>query len=231
MKKFFRLSMLAGLILAMCMLASCGENADEAYVGKWIPVAGEAYGVTLTGDDISGFELELKSGGKAVFTVDGESENVKWKSDGDVVTLTVSGTDMTATVKDNAMVFENMMETELKLTFAKEGTDATNPENYFTEAEKNMIGKWQSDKLTNVLGDPIDTYAPDALELEFLVDHTMNITLDGETISGKTWSLLDDWGSVYYDESVDLNWDIEEDGISVKYIINDEYFVFHCVKK
>lgn len=233
MKKFVRLSMFVGLILTMClMLSACaGGNADEAYVGKWVSVAGEAMGVTLTGDDISGFGLDLQSGGKAVLTVDGDSENVKWKNEGAVVTITVNGTDMTATVQNDTMVFDNMLDMGLKLTFAKEGTDAAKSENYLPEADKNMVGTWQSDNVTDVLDDPVDTYAPDALKLEFAADHTMNITLDGETVSGKSWSLLgDDWGTVD-DESVNMNWDITEDGISVNYTIDDEYYVFHCVKK
>lgn len=233
MKKMFKMSMLAGVMAVMCMLAACGGggNADAAYVGKWVSVAGEAMGLTLTGDDISGFALELKEGGKAVLTVEGESDNVKWKNEGNTITITASGTDMTATVENNTMVFNNMLNMGMDLTFAKEGTEAANSENYLPEAEKNMIGTWQSDSVTDVLGDPVDAYAPDALQLTFSGDHTMNITLDGETVSGKKWSLLgDDWGSVD-DESVNMNWDIEADGIDVNYTIDDEYYVFHCVKK
>lgn len=223
---------LLGLIFAMFMLVACSsENADEKYVGKWISVAGEAYGVTLTGEEISGFGLNLQNGGNAVLTVDGDSANVKWKNEGDVITVTANGTDMTATVKNDTMVFDNMLDMGLKLTFAKEGTDAANPENYLSEAEKNMIGTWQSDSVSDILGDPIDTYSPDALKLEFYGDHKMNITLDGETVSDKKWSLLgDDWGSAD-DESVNINWEIEDDGISVNYIVDNEYYVFHCVKK
>lgn len=232
MKKLLRISMFAGLISAMCMLSACGgENVDKAYVGKWVSVAGETMGVTLTGDDISGFALDLQDGGKAVLTVDGDSNNVKWKNEGNVVTITANGTDMTATVENNTMVFENMLDMGLDLTFAKEGTDAVKPENYLPEAEKNMIGMWLSNNVTDILGDPVDAYSPDALKLEFSGDHTMNITLDGETVSDKSWSMLgDDWGSVD-DESIDMNWDVNDDGIDVNYTIDDEYYVFHCVKK
>lgn len=232
MKKLFRLSMFAGLMLSICMLTACGGgNADSAYVGKWVSVAGEAMGVTLTGDDISGFAFDLQDGGKAVFTVEGESENVKWKTEGNVITITENGIEMTGTLENDTMVFENKLDMGVDLTFAKEGTDAAKPENYLPEAEKNMIGTWQSENVTDVLGDPVDTYASDALKLEFSGDHTMNITLDGETVSGKKWSLLgDDWGNVD-DESVNMNWDINEEGIDVNYTIDGEYYVFHCVKK
>lgn len=223
--------MFAGLIVAMCMLSACGGNSKSEYVGKWISVLGEAYDVRLTGEYISGFALDLQDGGNAVLTVEGDSENVKWKNEGNVITITAEGVDMTATVQNDTMVFDNMLDMGLKLTFAKEGTEAANPENYLSEADKSMIGTWQSESVTDVLDDPVDTYAPDSLKLEFSGDHTMNITLDGENISDTNWSLLgDDWGTVD-DESINMNWDITEDGIDVNYTIDDEYYVFHCVKK
>lgn len=45
------------------MLAACGGNgrADEKYCGKWISVAGEALGMTLSGEDIEGSVLSLKA--------------------------------------------------------------------------------------------------------------------------------------------------------------------------
>lgn len=232
MKRISKLLVLVCFAMTMCMLSACGGgNADEAYVGKWVSVAGEAMGLTLTGEDISGFALELKSGGKAVLTVEGDSDNVKWKNEGNVITISANGTDMTGTAENDTIVFDDMLDMGLKLTFAKEGTDAANPEKYLPEADKNMVGEWQSDDVTDVLGDPVDVYAPDALKLEFSGDHTMSVTLDGETVSDLNWSLLgDDWGTVD-DESINMNWDIGEDGIDVNYTIDDKYYVFHCVKK
>lgn len=230
MKKFLRLSMFVGLLLAVCMLSACGGNSDGKYVGKWISVSGEAYGVTLTGEDISGFGLELKDKGKAVLTVDGESEDVKWKNDGNTITITASGTDMKGIAENDTIVFDNMLDMGLKLTFAKEGSKAAQPENYLPEADKNMLGEWKSESVTDILGDPVDTYAAEALKLEFADDHTMDIYLDGESYLDKRWSLLDDWGSTY-DEGIDLTWDITEDGIEVSYEIDGEYYIFHCVKQ
>lgn len=230
MKKFLRLSMFVGLVLAICMLSACGGKSDEKYVGKWISVTGEAYGVTLTGEDVNGFGLELKEKGKGVLTVDGESEDVKWENDGNKITITAEGTDMNAVVENDTMVFDDMLGMGLKLTFAREGSEAAKPENYLPEADKDMIGEWKSDNVTDILGDPVDTYAADALKLEFANDHTMNIYLDGESYLGKRWSLLDDWGSTY-DEGIDLTWDITEDGIEVSYEIDDDYYIFHCVKQ
>lgn len=234
MKKFLRLLMFVGLIVAMCMLSACGgksnDKSDDKYLGKWIPVTGEAYGVTLTGEDVSGFGLELKEKGKAVLTVEGENEDVEWKRDGDAITITANGTDMNAVAENDTLVFDNMLDMGVKLTFAKEGSDSAKPENYLPEADKNMIGEWESDGVTDILGDPDDTYAADALKLEFANDHTMNIYLDGESYLGKRWSLLDNWGSTY-DEGIDLTWDITEDGIEVSYEKDGKYYVFHCVKK
>lgn len=230
MEKFSRLLAFISIALTVCVLSSCtgGANADKAYVGKWVSVTGEAMGITLTGEDIGGFALDLQEGGKAVLTVDGESESVKWQNEEEILTVSANGTDMTGTVKGDTIVFDDMLNMGLKLTFAKEGTDAAKPENYLPEADKGMLGTWQSNRVTDILGDDVDAYAADALKLEFTAEHTVNIALNGEETNGKKWSLIgDDWGSV---DDVNMNWDITQDGIDVNYTIDDEYYVFHCVK-
>lgn len=232
MKKIIKNFGVVILSLMLCMLSACGGggNSDEKYVGKYVSVAGEAMGVTLTGEEISGFDIELKEDGKAVLTVDGDEQNFKWKNDGESIVISGGDNEMTGVVDGDTIVFDNMLDAGLKVTFAKEGTDAANPENYMSAEEKNMIGVWQSSNVTDILGDPVEDVAGDALKLEFNSDHTMGVYFDGGDCVTEKWSLVGDWGSIEGDDSY-INWDITDDGISVNYIIGDEYYVFSCQKQ
>lgn len=50
--------------------------------------------------------LELKSGGKAVFTSDGESETVDWKVDGEKLVLSAEGETLEGTIKDGIITLD-----------------------------------------------------------------------------------------------------------------------------
>lgn len=220
------------LILSMVfMLSACGGSgdADDKYAGKWNSVMGEMAGITLTGEEVKGFAFDLQSSGKAVLTVDGETENGKWRSENDTVIITISGTEMTGVVEDDKIVFDNMLDMGIKMTFAKEGSESSKPENFLPEADKKMIGTWKSDKVTDILGGPTDAYPADGLKLEFTAEHSVNIDLNGE-VNQTSWSLVGDTMGILDDDTIDLNWDVKDDGIGVNYKINDEYYIFHCVK-
>ena len=61
------ISLVLALFL-MVSLSACGSSgrADEALVGKYLAVTGTSMGMTLSGADMAGFTLELKSGGNYV---------------------------------------------------------------------------------------------------------------------------------------------------------------------
>lgn len=223
------------IIIAVCLmfaLTACGGggNADDKYVGNWISVAGETMGYVLTGEDISGFALNLESGGKGTIDIEGESEKLKWSNDDTTLTVTVEGEEMVATVGEDTLVFDDMLGLGMKVTFAKEGTEAANPENYIPETDKAMLGTWKSYKVTDVLGDDASAEIdPDALTMTFKGDYTVDIEYNGETITGEVWSMLDTWGSLD-DSEYDFSWDIVEDEIHVTYSNDEDYFIFICSK-
>ena len=93
--------------------------------GNYIPVIGEMMGTAMTGDDLSGFGIELKGNGKGVMTVNGESEKVKWKKDDTTITITVEGTDITGELGEDCFVVKDMLGMGMDFTFAKEGTPAS----------------------------------------------------------------------------------------------------------
>lgn len=234
MKKYLKLMGLIGLLCAVMVMSACGGSggrADAQYEGKWISVAGEAMGMTLTGDDISGFALELQSGGKAVMTVEGDSQKVKWTNDDSNITIKVGSTEMVGALGEDTIVFDDMLGMGMKLTFAKEGSDAAKPENNLPEADQKMVGTWQSHTVTDVLGDPVEGLNGDELKMVFAPDHTVQVFVDDTDCGTTKWSLLgDDWGSVD-DDSVSISWDITEEGIEVNYSDDEDYYIFSCTKQ
>ncbi|MBR0303052.1 MAG: hypothetical protein IJQ80_04320 [Clostridia bacterium] len=84
MKKFFALLIVAAMVFT---LVACGSSK---YVGKY---KADIMGMTI--------ELELKSGGKAVATIEGEESNFEWSSKDKTITLKDSDTTTDGTVSDD----------------------------------------------------------------------------------------------------------------------------------
>lgn len=232
MKKYLNFAGMIGVLCVVFMLSACGGSGrtDAEYEGKYISVSGEAIGMTLTGEDISGFGLELKSGGKGTMTVNGESDTIKWTNDDKNITVKISGTDIVGAIGQDTITFDNMLNMGMKLTFAKEDSEAAKLENTLPESDKRMLGIWQSHTVTDVLGDPIEGFSGDELKMEFAADHTAKVTFKGKDLGSHKWSLVGDWGSLDGDE-LNINWDITDNGIDVNYSTDDDYFVFGCTKQ
>ena len=233
MKKSLKSLGIISMVLIMCVLTACGSTgrADEKYIGKWISVSGEALGMTLSGEDIQGFSIDLKSGGKADLTVEGESQGVKWTNDDTSITIKAGSTEIAGTFGEDTIVFDDMLGMGMKITFAKEGTEAAKPGNNMPEADKKMIGTWQSHTVTDVLGEPIEGMDGNMLKMVFSPDYTVQVYMDGEDCGITKWSLFgDNWGSVD-DENVELSWDIAGDSIHVNYTNDDDYLTFICTKQ
>ena len=211
--------------------AGSGGGAKQAdpLEGKYIPVVGEMMGVALTGDELAGFGIELQGGGKAVMTVDGESHNVKWTKDDATVTLTVDGEEITGERGEDYFVVRDMLGLGMDLTFAKEGTPAADPVRYLPETEKFMLQDWQSVLVTDILGDPTDEMLPDALQMSFRSDHTMDAVVEGKEFKDLAWSNLSDYGSVD-SEDIKLTWKVLDDGLEADYVKDGEYYTFFCPK-
>ncbi|MFQ7291218.1 MAG: hypothetical protein ACLRQ0_03095 [Monoglobales bacterium] len=232
MKKYFNFTYAIVLLCAVFMLSACGGSgkADAEYEGKYISVAGEAMGMTLTGEDINGFGLELKNGGKGTMTIYGDSGTIKWTNDDENITVNIDGTDIVGAIGQDTITFDNVLDMGLKLTFAKEGSEAAKPENHLPETDKKMLGIWQSNTVTDVLGDPVEGLSGNELKMEFAADYTVKVTFKGNDLGSHKWSLLGDWGSLDSDV-LDISWDINDNGINVNYSTDEDYFVFSCTKQ
>lgn len=220
------------VVLCIFTLAGCGGGgrADSEYEGKYISVMGEALGVTMTGEDIEGFSLELLSGGKGNMAIDGDSESIKWTNDDTNITLEISGQEVVGELGTDTIKFENLLDMGLDLTFAKEGTDAANPENYLPEEDKFMIGKWKSYTVTDILGDDMSSAVdPGWLELEFTADHIATFTMDGENVGSLKWALVGDYGTFEDDDR--FSFQIKDEEIEFTYINESgDYTISMCKK-
>lgn len=226
---------ISALLLVLCMaagLAACGGGGGTAaesspYAGKYISVAGEMLGIVLSGDDISGFSLELKDGGKGTLDADGTSDSIKWSEAEGKLTIEVEGETIEGTFGEDTIVFEDFMGMGLTLTMAKEGTDAASA-SYLSESDEAMLGTWQSYEVLDILGDDASAqYDPNGLTMVFKDDRTVDITCNGESIDAQNWSNLDTWGSLE-DSEYDFTWDLEDGVLSVDTQIGEDYVTYHC---
>ncbi|MCR4740360.1 MAG: hypothetical protein K5886_08920 [Lachnospiraceae bacterium] len=228
------------IILSMVLTAcgggtksAAGAGSSDPLVGVYIPVTGELGGMAIVGSDLEGFGLELTEGGKGTLTADGSTAKLKWSADGSTVTIKAEGETMTAQAGNDTLVFDDMLGTGMKFTFAKEGSAAADPALYLPEEEKYLIGEWQSVEVTDVLGDPIDPseMAPDAFSITFRGDHTADVTIEGKEYKDLPWSNLGDFGSIDSDD-IELSWEPAEDadGINADYVRDGTYFTFFCPK-
>lgn len=222
--------------LAFCLsVTACGGSsgrADEALTGKYIAVTGTTMGMTLSGDDVAGFTIELKSGGKATLSVEGDSADGKWVNDDSTLTLTVEKVDMVGQLGEDTITFENFMQemigTSMELKFAKEGTDAAKPENFLPEEEKALLGKWTGISVTDALdADASAEISPDALKATLNADHTASVSLNGEEIAAPKWSFYSDMVSFDGDvaDGASLYGEVKDGVFTITYS-GDDYYSF-----
>ena len=119
MKKVFALTL--ALAMALCLCACGGGEAEtDPNAGLYTCTGVEALGMTMTPEEI--FEdgdatIDLKSGGKCTFTLEGTSETCDWTLDGDAFTVEVEGETFTGTLADGVIVLDVM---GMNMTFEKD---------------------------------------------------------------------------------------------------------------
>lgn len=239
MKKKFSLFVVLAMLVSMLSLAGCGGGGDSAsskYDGTWVAVSADMGEIQMDVDEIGGMEFTITGSGKADMVIDGEEFKIKWEEEGDIFTLNIDGELSEGTIGENIITFEDMLGMGMTIIFAKEGTDAMDPFNYWPEEEKNMVGEWTADSATDVLKTPLDTVGgmaiADALHLSFAKDHQVAVTYLGQNLGSFPWSV--DLGYCIIDtegQNYSLYVTINDDGtIQIDYSDANDYTMFHCVK-
>jgi hypothetical protein len=201
MKRGFRKILSVILVLAMmCSLAACGSGGKDLdpNLGKYIGYQIDIMGWEPMDSVYDGGEnyVELKSGGKGTFCLDGSSTKIKWTLDGEDLTMTAEGEDCTGTLKDG-MITTDFFGYDFTMTFLKEGVEApadtaTTTETATTEAAEpetaGEVGYWK----ISSMDDGETTMNADELQ-EYDMVYYMQLEADGT-------------GTMITDESVPLEW-------------------------
>lgn len=121
--------LVAALALSLMALAGCGGGSDNPYVGTWEAVSISAFGQEMTAEEAEmEWTLEIKDGGEAVITADGEEETCSWEEADDGITLKFDIDEedmsyfdpeemaMSATIEDDELVlnFFDMMDIHME---------------------------------------------------------------------------------------------------------------------
>ena len=239
-----KLNLLFGLVLiiSMVVLTGCGGSGKSGekspYEGKWVAVSAQMMGMSVSIDEVFGgdFEFEVKNGGKVSFSAGDTTGNGKWSVEDDQFILSIEGEEMVGIIGKDIISFDNMLETGVKVIFAKDGTDAMDPALYLTEEENAVIGEWAAESVEELLGDGPQTSMEgvdninDALRLDFKSDRNVTVIYKGEEIGTFPWSVALGYCSIE-SENPSLTVMINDDGtLKVDYSDDDDYYTFHCVK-
>lgn len=233
MKKMISVFIAMVLCLSLAACSGSSTKVDEELIGKYVCVAGTMMGVTVSGDDVTDFELDLQDKGKGSMIIYGNSYKIKWSNDDDTVTLKIDGVDAVGKRGEDSITFEEFLADKLgvsmDLVFAKEGSDAVKPENYLPEEEKALLGDWSSVSVKDIMGDDASgDVDPNALTATFNDDHTATISFMGEDIGSFEWSVLSE--SIIFTGDFDgdlvMSGDYKDGVLLLNYSAGDDYFIF-----
>lgn len=234
MKKVISIFVTMALCLSMVACGgSSGKKVDKDLLGNYIAMTVSSSGITLSGEDVSDFTFELKDDGKAVLDVMGESMDGKWSSDDSTLTLTVDDVDMVGDIEGDTITFEDFLKEQvgssMEVTFAKEGTDAADPEKYLPEDEKALLGDWVGVSVTDVLSeDASGEISPDAMKATLNGDHTAEISYEDEDMEDVKWSLVSE-AVVFsgdFDDDVSIYGEYKDGEFIITYSGKDDYYNF-----
>ena len=158
-------------VILLFALAACGSggNSTDPNIGKYIGYQIDVFGwepiesVYDAGENY----VELKSGGKGTFCLDGEDVAIKWTLDGENLTMTASGQTCTGTLKDG-LITTDYFGMDMTMTFLKEGTSTP------TASAAAEVGFWEMYE-EDENGNPLTTEE----KREIGIDYTIQFNADG----------------------------------------------------
>ncbi|MDO4793086.1 MAG: hypothetical protein Q3993_02810 [Filifactor alocis] len=236
MKKLMK----GAFLLTICalFLSACGGVKSTPYDGKWIAVSAEAMGMQMNGEEAfdGEFSFEINGTGKLKLIIDNEEYSTSWAEKDGKVVIDAEGEEMVGTPGDNIITFENVLGQGMKVIFAKEGTDAMNPENYLSEEVKAMIGSWKTESVKDVLGQELSEVEGfkninEALLMDFKGDGTVDVTFLGESLGTLPWSFAIGMGTIDTDKYTILFEELADGKVKLSISNAEMYYDFICVKQ
>lgn len=241
MKRKNRMLLVLFLSCIICtfFLNGCGGKEEKSpYEGKWIAVSAQMMGMSVSIEETFGgaFEFEVKNGGKVNVFIGEDTGKGKWSVEKEEFTLTIEGEDMVGVVGENTISFDDMLGMGVKIIFAKEGTDAVNPDLYLTEEESAVLGKWMSESVEELLGDGPQTSMEgvtdihDVLQLDFKNDRSVVVSYMSQEVGTFPWSVAFGYCTIETENpsiSITIN---DDDTLDVDYSTDEDYYTFHCIR-
>ena len=118
------LVILLALVLVLSF-AACGNRgaSDDPNIGKWIAVTviDEDYSYDAADAGFGSFSIELKTGGKATLSMDGDNSNGKWTLNGTDFNFSAGLANFNGTLENGKLTIENMFGLGLSLVLYKDG--------------------------------------------------------------------------------------------------------------
>ncbi len=130
------IGILVFLLISHFGVGKISEEDAKAMDGTWEFVAATVDGNKVAAKDTgTTMTFVFEKNGKAIYTLNGESEKYKWEKDGKLITIYVEedGKEKghTAVLSDNYFTLQwNVNGKAMELIFAKQGTDAADPKKY-----------------------------------------------------------------------------------------------------
>lgn len=241
MKKKISILVILAWIIGILFISGCGVSSGKEKSpceGKWIAVSAQMMGMSVEIEETFGgaFEFEVKKGGKVSVLIGEDTGKGKWKAEEDQFTLTIEGEDMVGVLGENTISFDDMLGMGVKIIFAKEGTEAMNPDLYLTEEESQVLGQWMSESVEELLGDGPQTSMDgvedihDALRLEFKNDRSVAVAYKGQEIGTFPWSAALGYCTIETEDpsfTITIN---EDETLDVTYSTEEDYYTFHCIR-
>ena len=168
------LAVIMAVTMIMALLVSCGgkkvsKEDAEMMEGKWELVAYDYYGVKMLPEDEETYmSMEFNKNGKVTYTLDDDSEEYKWEKDDTLITIWVpegavsKGHTAVLDEDDYFTLYWNYEGASVKMIYAREGSDAANPDLYFPEDEITSTMLQQVDE-SNIL-EILEKMSPEARE-------------------------------------------------------------------
>lgn len=119
------IALLLVLVIAFTLTACDGAKDNDPNLGKYVGATVEVFGEDVNISEIypeGENYIELRSDGKCVFTLDGDSESGNWTLNGNDIVLTIEDVDSTGTLRDGVLTIDFMGE-GITMTFVKDGAN------------------------------------------------------------------------------------------------------------
>lgn len=170
------------LVLAVALtLCACGSGEPDPNAGVYHGHSVTALGFTLPISDVypEQTQVVLESGGRGTVVVNGDDFRMKWKLEGQTLTITVSGEDSVGTLTDG-MITIDFLNMGYEMAFLKEG--ATLPEGTYNDAGYYLLVSMDCEDPQGALTEEQVLKAREEgrnLYMELLPDGTGTFDMDG----------------------------------------------------